>query len=147
VPGQEVQVSGPWGDFTLDKNETRPLVFIAGGIGITPFRSMIKYFLSKKHKIPDITLFVSYKAARDILFKKEMDIVAKNKNIRVFTIISSKNKERVTVDFLQEHLVSLDKYAYYISGSEKMVSGMKRMLTRDAKISEAKIKTDDFPGY
>ncbi|HMS22472.1 MAG TPA: FAD-dependent oxidoreductase [Candidatus Levybacteria bacterium] len=145
--GQEVQIRGPWGDFVLDKKETRPVVFIAGGIGITPFQSIIKSFLKEKGKIPKITLFVSYKTSQDVLFKREMDFVTGNKNIRVITVISSENKERIEIKFLQKHLVSLDKYAYYISGSEKMVSDMKRMLTNEAKISETHIKTDDFPGY
>lgn len=147
VLGQKVQMRGPWGDFVLDKKETLPLVFIAGGIGITPFRSMLRCLLKEEHKIPSIKLFVSYKVKRDILFKKEMDLLTDKKHIQVITVISSKNKERISIRSLQEHLVSLDKYSYYISGSEKMVSDMKRMLIHDAKISDRKIKTDDFPGY
>ena len=67
--GDEIIVSGLEGDFVLPKHLSRPMAFIAGGIGITPFRSMIKYLLDKDLKA-DIILLYSNRTVRDVVFKE-----------------------------------------------------------------------------
>lgn len=63
--GTKVKIRGPWGDFVVHESNTRPLVFLSGGIGITPFRSMIKFVADSAFDIP-IIMFASYKTSDEI---------------------------------------------------------------------------------
>lgn len=151
--GDTVKMRGPWGDFTLDRAQGRPIVFTSGGIGITPFHSMIKYVSDKNLDIP-ITLFCSYKTPDEIFFVNELnDITAINKNIRMIaTITQPENTEwkgetgRITTDLLQKHLDSFSQYVYYIAGPDPMVEGIEKLLL-SLKIPKDQILTDGFPGY
>src|SRR3989344_5705320 len=67
---QPVEFNGPWGGFVLKEEETFPRVFLAGGIGITPFHSMISYANTKKLLIP-ISLIVSFSRIEDLVFRSE----------------------------------------------------------------------------
>lgn len=151
--GAKVKMRGSWGDFTLDQAQGRPIVFLSGGIGITPFHSMIKYVSDKNLDIP-ITLFCSYKTPDEIFFVDKLnDITAVSKNIKmVVTITQPENTEwkgetgRITTDLLQKHLDSFSKYVYYIAGPDPMVEGIEKLLL-SLKIPKDQILTDGFPGY
>ena len=68
------------GDFTLPKDKNKKLIFIAGGIGVTPFRSMIKYLIDNNEK-RDIVIFYSNKSFADIAYKEIFDEAAKKLRI------------------------------------------------------------------
>ena len=69
--GVSIEADAPFGEFTLNENDLTPQVFIAGGIGITPFRSMLKYVFDKKLPIP-IALIYSNSTPEQITFKSEL---------------------------------------------------------------------------
>lgn len=148
----KVEMRGPWGDFMLDESDNRQRIFLAGGIGLTPFHSMIKYVTDMMIPIK-IKLIVSYKTEKEILFVNELEEIMKiNKNIEVIVTISEPNKTwkgesgRIDANFLQKKLATLTNNLYYISGPERMVTSLEKSLV-SLGISESDINTDEFPGY
>ncbi len=123
--GARVEARGPWGDFVLDENDKKPfqnaqgrqLIFLAGGIGLTPFRSMLKYISDMKLDIP-IMMFNSYKTEKDA----ELALILESfqKEIPHFSLKIM--YERITSELLQKELDLNSKHMYYIAGPEKMVS-------------------------
>src|ERR671925_922358 len=84
-----VKVRGPEGKFTLHEDYSKPAVFLSGGIGVTPFRSMIKYATDKQLPIK-IVMFDSNRNRNNILFKKEFDDWANmNSNLKIIYTISN----------------------------------------------------------
>ncbi len=151
--GEKVHMRGPWGDFLLDEKEKRHCVFIAGGIGMTPYHSIVRYISQKKIKTK-ITLFVSYKTSDQILFKEELEQIEKEcKNIKIITTITEVDKStwmgeigRISPELLKKHLDSLEDNLYYIAGPDPMVESLKKMLLGQ-KVKESQVLEDGFPGY
>ena len=124
------------GDFTLPKDTTTPVVFIAGGIGITPFISMIEDVINKKStQAIDLYYFVADK--NEIAFKKTLKS-AKDKGINIHLRVGS--GERLTEADIKDHKSSI----FYISGPPGLVGAYKTLLQK-SKIT--KIRTDLFTGY
>ncbi len=139
--GEELTTSSPQGDFVLPKKESTPLVFIAGGIGVTPFRSMVKHMLFKNDQ-RDIVLLYSNRQEADIAFKK---LFEKAKSVRVKTFyINTKKDGYIDEQMIEEKVPDFQKRMFYISGPEPMVEAFKKMLLG---MKVKKIKTDFFPGY
>jgi glycine betaine catabolism B len=138
--GDHISISHTSGDFTLPGSFKSPIVMIAGGIGITPFRSMIKYLIDNQIKT-DIHLLYTSSHSQDLVFT---DFFSKAKICGVKTSFFSKDKNtKITA----ETITGLPVYrsaSYYISGPEGMVSKYKSLL-RSLKISN--IHTDYFPGF
>jgi len=154
-PGDEGHFFGPMGWFLLPKDEKEEKVFIAGGIGVTPFHSLL-HFLSEKKRISPITLFASFPKRDEVLFYKEFEEISKkNKNIRVIYTLTQEavvdpdwagETGRVSHEFFKKYLSDIHKPVYYVVGSEETVAGIKAMLL-ELGIDEEKIQTEDFTGY
>jgi ferredoxin-NADP reductase len=150
--GAEVDVEHPKGDFLLPEQTDRPLVFVAGGIGITVFRCMLRYITEEK--LPcRVTLLYSNRDRESTAFFDELSkLDADNENIRVvFTMTedSSWDGERRTIDaqFLHDHLDGdLDSYTYLVAGPPPMVEGVVETM-KSAGIAEEHIRPDRFSGY
>lgn len=141
-PGDTVSTSHPAGTFILD--ETEPAVFIAGGIGITPFRSIIKYAVDKKLTTP-ITLIYS-NSDNNFLFKKELEEWQQvYSQLKTFYHNSSLNG---SLDLTQTSAIAdLNVNAiYYLAGPPKMVDDFEKML-KDLGVDETNIRYDRFDGY
>lgn len=139
-PGEKVQIRGPWGDFVLPQKSTKEFVFLAGGIGLTPFRSILKNNFDTKKKI-SIFMMNSYS---DISAAELSSVLEEFKKLPKFSLEII--LERINADLLHKYLDSSKKYVYYISGPEKMVSTLAADLTKKG-VREESIKIDDFPGY
>lgn len=145
--GDEVEVKGPDGDFTVDLpaqagNPNQKFVFIAGGIGITPFRSIIQE-LNNEEKPLNITLLYA-NSNEQFAFKKEFEEIAKtNPNFKINYIVSPKHIDKGVIKNSAENI---DEPIFYISGPEPMVESLVEMLKKMG-IPEDHIKTDYFPGY
>jgi len=139
--GQEVVASSPQGEFILPQDKALPLVFIAGGIGVTPFRSMIKSMLLNNEK-RDIVLLYSNKQEADIAFKKLLDS-AKGFGLRTLYINTDK-EGHIDKEMIIKEVQDYQKRIFYISGPQPMVEAIKKTLS-EMKIKM--IKTDFFPGY
>lgn len=168
--GSRVKITVPLGRFVLHKDYSRPAVFISGGIGVTPFRSMMKYATDKQLPVK-IFLFDSNRNEDNILYKKEFDEwVTRNQNLRiVYTITdgadrsspsspsSSTNANNdwkgetgfINKAMLTRHLsiTELDHSIFYICGPPGMLNAMKALLQNDLHIPKDRIRVEEFVGY
>ena len=91
--GTKVKVRGPEGQFVLHQDYSKPAVFLSGGIGVTPFRTMIKYATDKQLPVK-IVMFDSNRNINNILFKKEFDDwSSRNKNLKIIYTISEEDQQ------------------------------------------------------
>jgi ferredoxin-NADP reductase len=153
--GTEVRFSKAIGPFTLHEDASRPAVFLVGGIGITPFRSMI---LDAAHKnLPhSLLLFYSNRRPEDAAFLGELQDLAKNHaNFELVATMAEMEKSQRAwqgeIGFIRKEM--LDKYAshlarpiYYSAGPPAMVHAMRELLA-GMGASEDNIRTEDFDGY
>ena len=127
------------GDFTLPRNKKKKLAFIAGGIGITPFRSMTQYVLDT-NDARDIVLLYSNKSPSDIAYKDIFD--AAEKRISMKTIYTG----RIDATLIAQEIPDYRERVFYISGPRGMVEAFTSAL-RTIGVSRFNIKTDYFPGF
>ncbi len=141
--GDKVTAANLEGDFALPKDAKEKLCFIAGGIGITPFRSMIKYLLDKNEE-RDIILLYSVKTLDEVVFK---DLFDKAKEIGVEPIyISTDSEGYVDEAMIKDKVKDWKERTFFVSGPEPMVETFEKML-RKMGLPGRQIKTDFFPGY
>lgn len=145
--GDEVIVDGPFGVFTIDEGE-KDLVFIAGGVGITPFMSMIEYMADKEFD-RSVTLLYGSRMEQDIIFKKKLDSI-KNKNFSVVYVLSRDYSEdwegetgHVTQELIEKHVRDTDKLTFFICGPESMKDKLKKTL-KQMGVKKAQIKIEEF---
>lgn len=145
--GEKIQAKGPDGNFILE-DVFAEYVFIAGGIGVTPFRSILAQLnhdsaISHKPLATGVNLLYANKN-EDILFRNEFEEIAKsNPNLKINYFI---NPSHITEDSIKKLVVDLKKPLYYISGPNNMVEDLLTML-KGLGIEEKKIKLDYFNGY
>lgn len=153
-PGSEIVVSQLAGEFVLPKDQNKKLVFIAGGIGITPFRSIIKYLLDNNQK-RQVTLFYSNKLASEIVYTDVFNQAAQKLGIEtIYTITDTTQvpagwKGRVGyIDqkMIQEEVPYFTERFFYISGPHSMVVTFKQVLIAMG-VKNNQIITDYFPGF
>ena len=151
----EIKVDPPMGSFTLHKNSARAAVFLAGGIGITPFLSIARQ--AHHDRLPhQLNLFYSNRRPEDAPFLDTLQNLEKTNPdfhlICTMTEMSKSKKERngeaVPIDreMLSRNLTTLQGPIYYSAGPPAMVAGMKEMLV-SAGVDEDDIRTEDFAGY
>lgn len=147
--GDKIIATNLSGDFVLPKNVLDPLVFVAGGVGITPFRSMLKYIIDKKLSVNIVLLFIN-KTENEIVFKDIFQEAERYgvKTINVITnsteVHSGEEKGHVTEEMITRMIPDFKNRTFYISGSQLMVQNLHDMFK---KMGIKKIKTDFFPGY
>jgi len=146
----EVSIRGPYGTFTLDETEVRPLAFLAGGIGITPFRNMSVYASHKKLK-NKMTLFASYSTFQDAIFYEELKSIAQD-NFKFIVTITKPDPDwkgetgRIDIEKIKKHIENPQESVYYIAGPESMAQSMSEIV-KSMGISENQLKIESFPGY
>lgn len=150
---QKIVASGPYGDFVLPNEKNKKLVFIAGGIGVTPFRSIIKSLLDKNEK-RDIVFFYTCATQDAFVFKELFDSASKELGIKVIYVLTdtkSVSKDwdgktgRLTLEMLQE-IPDYKERIYYLSGPDAMVRSYKN-LVKSLGVYAKNIITDYFSGY
>jgi ferredoxin-NADP reductase len=151
--GTEVELDGPYGDFTLHKTETTPAVFLIGGIGVTPVRSMIAQ-ATKDRTAHKITLLHANRSLADAPFTADFKaFAAENPNFTYVPVLSQAgdggwNGETGYIDeaMVRKYVPDLDAPIYYLSGPATMVAAMRKILV-DAGVNEDAIKSEEFSGY
>lgn len=139
--GSLVDIEGPFGYFTLPKNQNQPIVLIAGGIGITPCISMIRYATEEKLAHP-ITILYANRNEENVVYLEELTAIAKQ-NPRFLL----KNKfGRIDANFIQQSVKNLAEPVWYIVGLPAMVAEMRNLLLH-LGVSEEKVYFEDFTGY
>jgi ferredoxin-NADP reductase len=150
--GTEVEVEQPKGSFVLPEETDRPYVFVAGGIGITVFRCMLRYIADKglSHRV---TLVYSNRDRESTAFYDEvheLESVISNLEV-VFTMTQDPGWDgetrRIDADMLRDHLgEELGSYTYLIAGPPAMVDGVAEGLL-GAGIPEDHLRPARFSGY
>jgi ferredoxin-NADP reductase len=160
--GTEVKVEGPFGSLTLHNNANRPAVFLAGGIGITPFRSIVRW--AAHQRLPHrLFLFYANRRPEDAPFLDEMTgLAAANPNFTVIPTMTKMSDSRQPwkgeTGYIDQAL--LEKYlsgtssvgkalagpVYYLAGPPAMVAGLHAMLN-GAGVDDDDIRTEEFTGY
>lgn len=142
--GSEIEARGPFGLFNLDEN-FKSVVFIAGGTGIAPFRSMVKYILDKDLDI-NIKLFYSARTEKDLLFKDEFEKINSEKFSFVPAVTRDENfkgfKGRIDLNFLKENINNFNSL-FYICGPQGFVDYIKWILNK-LNIDEKMIKVEKW---
>ncbi len=138
VPGDSITATGVAGDFVLPTNTATPMLWIAGGIGITPFMSMIRH-LRAREEVRDVVLIYTARSEEEFAYTQEL-INAHAQGVRVIQQVG-----RLTRDVLSETVTDLMQREIYLSGPDLMVRGLKEMVL-DLKVSPSRVHTDYFPG-
>jgi len=149
--GAEVEVEEPKGDFKLPEDTEPHYVFIAGGIGITVFRSMLRYIADTGEPY-DVTLVYSNRDRASTAFLDELTEL--ESQIPGFELVVTMTGDpewtgesrRVDADFLRDKLGELADYTYLLAGPPPMVEGVVEQLN-EAGVPEAQIEPDRFSGY
>lgn len=142
IVGKRIEISVVEGDFTLD-DPNKAYVFIAGGIGITPFRSILKQMDHDKNPI-NVTLLYANRDQNNIVYKEELEEIAKNNP--TFTINYIFSPDHIDEKIIQEYVSDLQKPLFYVSGPEPMVDAIGELLKKMG-IADYHLKQDWFPGY
>jgi ferredoxin-NADP reductase len=150
--GAEVDVEPPKGDFALPTETDRPYVFIAGGIGITVFRSMLLY-IGEEGLPHRVTLVYSNRDEESTAFLDELrGLERDNPNLRLVVTMTDDpdwqgESRRIDAEFLRDHLDDeLGSYTYLIAGPPGMVEAMEEAL-REAGVTEDQVRPQRFSGY
>lgn len=142
-PGSEVIIKGPAGQFILPDKKSEPVVFLVGGIGITPVRSMLLAETKAQSRRP-ITLFYSNRRLKDAAFLNELSKLSL-KNYKLVPVMTKKER-RLTFAKIKKHIKRPLAQLYYVVGSPGFVDGMIKILLK-AGLSRSNIVSEDFAGY
>lgn len=150
--GELVKLAGPSGNFTLHEDAQIPAVFLAGGIGITPFYSMLRF--NQAHRIArPIFLFYGNQDQEDAAFLNELH--ALQKTLNDFQLIPtlkiappSWEGERgfITKDMIKRYVPDVSKPIFYVCGAPTMVTVYQELLL-EMGVASSQIKVEDFTGY
>ncbi|MCC7081904.1 MAG: FAD-dependent oxidoreductase [Burkholderiales bacterium] len=150
--GAEVKLDAPYGSFTLHNNERTPAVFLTGGIGITPVRSIIAQATHDKtaHRI---TLLYANKTPADAAFMADLESYAKaNSNFTFVPVMDEApggwrgERGLINASMLARHVSDLKAPIYYLCGPAAMVAAMRKLLD-EAGVDEDNTRTEEFSGY
>jgi ferredoxin-NADP reductase len=141
------------GDFTLLHDPRQKLVFIAGGIGITPFRSMLKYLLDTNQR-RDIVLIYANRTADEIAYKDVLGEAQTKLGVKAFYTLTDTQAlprnwpglvGRIDEYMIQATVPDYKERTFYLSGSLNMVRAYEHIL-KNMRVKSDHIKKDFFPG-
>ena len=153
--GTTVKIDGPNGEMVLHDDAARPAVFLAGGIGITPFLSMARH--AAKERLPHrLYLFYSNRRSEDAAFMDELRKMEQvNPNYRLIAAMAEPEKSSapwsgetgfIRRDMLERHLPDLMRPMYYFAGPPAMTMAMQKML-EDIGVTDDAMRYEEFYGY
>jgi len=149
--GAEVDVEEPKGSFALPDDPDRPLVFVAGGIGITPFRSMLR-FLDAREPAPPVTLVYANRDRRSTAFLDELrDLERRGDWFRLVLLLTDDpewegDTRRPSADVIADHVGDLGGYTFLVAGPPGMSEAVADDL-RAAGVEEEHVRAEKFSGY
>lgn len=139
--GAPLVIEGPYGFFTLADEPTYPLVFIAGGIGITPYLSMLQYAVAVKMRVPITLLYASSSDENTAYLKELHELVQRSPAIKV------KHKfGKIDEQFVMENVSTPKDCIWYVSGPPVMIASVRNLLFQGG-IDDSKICFEEFTGY
>lgn len=153
--GTQTKIEGPFGDLRLHNDSSRAAVMLCGGIGITPFRSII--LNATQNKLPHrIFLFYSNRRPEDTPFLGELQALERqNPNFKLIACMTEMQKSgrrwsgesgKISRKMLEKHLGGLQSAIYYVTGPPGFVAGMRAILA-DIGVDDDNVRTEEFGGY
>ncbi|MCW4010137.1 MAG: FAD-dependent oxidoreductase [Candidatus Bathyarchaeota archaeon] len=150
-PGAWARIDAPYGQFTFE-GEHKKIALLTGGIGITPFRSIIKNATDLQLNT-DIALFYGCRTPSDIAFQDELEQMQKqNRNLKLVFIVNEPDSDwkgpvgNITADLLTKMLPDYKERMFYACGPPGMVAAMTN-LTKALGLPETQLKLENFAGY
>lgn len=152
-PLQEIELFGPRGQLVRDAD--KPAVFIAGGIGITPFKSMVLDAIDRS-LAQRTTLLYSNKRPANAAYH-QMFVELENNNSQRFVYAPTMTglqegdnwqgeKRRIDAGFVHDHVPDFNNVAFYVCGPPKMVDAIVEML-KNENVTQERILSESFWGY
>jgi ferredoxin-NADP reductase/Na+-translocating ferredoxin:NAD+ oxidoreductase RnfD subunit len=150
--GAQVIASRLAGDFVLPRDRTRPLAFIAGGVGVAPFIGMAQYIVDTGLK-RDIVLLYGTRRADEVLFQETFERAA-HLGVRTVYVMAEEDaapagwNERlglINAEMIREEIPDFQERTFYLSGSQPMVHAMEAAL-RKLRVRRSRVRTDYFDG-
>jgi ferredoxin-NADP reductase len=144
--GSQVRVEGPFGNLVLHNNQARAAVFLAGGIGVTPFRSIL--LRAARECLPHrLFCFYANRRPEDAPFLQELEALQrKNPSCTFVPTMTDMSRPDCSWKGETKHLKSAASPIYYIAGPPGMVKGLHTMLN-EADVGDDDIRTEEFAGY
>jgi ferredoxin-NADP reductase len=150
--GTEVEVESPKGNFVLPENASRPLVFVAGGIGITVFRSMLRYI--REERLPyRVTLIYSNRDRESTAFLDELrELEQALPDLRLILTMTQDpgwegETRKVDGEFLKDYLDDdLNRYRFLVAGPPAMAEGVQKAL-QEAGVQDENVIAERYSGY
>jgi ferredoxin-NADP reductase len=153
--GSPVGLQGPFGSLVLHNNRTRAAVFLAGGIGITPFMSILRQAANDQLR-QRILLLYANRRPEDAAFLDELQQMERqNRNFRLVATMNEMGKSNqgwtgetrlIDADLIQRVTADLAAPIFYLAGPPTMVDALRRALGR-AGIDDDDIRSEEFYGY
>lgn len=166
--GTPVKITAPVGSFVLPEGDnSKIVVFLSGGIGVTPFRSMVKY-ATDNHLPVRIVMFDSNRNEENILYRMDFDqCVRENSNLKIIYTITGEGQEKSSssvstagsnwkgeIGFINKEMITkymtsdeLEDSIFYVCGPPGMLKAMQKLLQDDLQIPDERIKIEEFTGY
>lgn len=147
--GTKLHIDGPAGVMVLHEDEKRPAVFLAGGIGITPFLAMARD--AEARLLPhQLLLFYSNRRPQDAAFLAELKRM-QNRNFRMVATMTEApdwkgEKRMISRELLAEHVPDVSAPIYYFAGPPGMTMAVQGML-KDLGVGEDDMRSEEFYGY
>lgn len=151
-PGDTITIQYPMGKFTLDESREK-FVFLSGGIGITPLRSMGKYAADKNLDL-DIILLYANRTISDIAFKDDLESIQKSyPGFKVVHVLCEAAPNFACINgiidaaTIKKQIPDYSKRTFYLCGPPGMVKAMSEILGTELSLPQSQIITENFQGY
>jgi ferredoxin-NADP reductase/Na+-translocating ferredoxin:NAD+ oxidoreductase RnfD subunit len=154
APGDSIAAGQLAGDFVLPDDKKKKLAFIAGGIGVTPFRSMAKY-LADKGEARSVVMLYANRNLDDIAYREVFNEAQRKIGMKTVYLITGADqtppvgdgiKGRLDAALLKREIPDYADRIFYVSGTHAMVAAAHKIF-RELGIPQSQIKTDFFPGF
>lgn len=151
-PGDFLKVQYPMGKFTLDDPNSK-VVFLSGGIGITPIRSIVKYVFDTNLGT-DMILVYANRTVRDIIFKDDFELIEKNyPKFKIAHVLCEPTPDfkcipgLINAHVIRDEVPDYKERKFFVCGPPAMVEAMKKMLLEELGLQGEAIITENFQGY
>lgn len=143
-PNQKIVASQLIGDFTLPKDSAKKLALIAGGIGITPYRSMLKYMIDTNQR-RDIVVIYTASGQDEFVYQDVLNEAQSKLGIKV-DYVDTKTQGHMDMNKMMTVVPDFLSRTFYVSGSHRVVSAFEDIL-RSLNVPSSQVITDYFPGF
>ncbi len=149
--GETLVASHVAGEFLLPTSEAEKMVWVAGGIGVTPFRSMIRE-LVQTNRARDVIMFYCINSEQDAAYREEFEDVCGRAGVKMHLVVAKPSESWkgltgfLTKEIIAEHVPDYKDRTFFFSGPPMMVQNYAK-LVRTMRVPKKQIKTDYFPGF